>query len=77
MTSHIFEIFSNQRFQLLATGVLSATAAASLLLGYQALEREERLSQLKSSIPSPSEDYEAQRVNCPFAHRNALILTVL
>lgn len=34
------------------TAVLSGATVASLLLGYQALEREERLEQLKSSIPS-------------------------
>jgi hypothetical protein len=62
MSSRILDICSNQRFQLLATGLLSAAAAASLLLGYQALEREERLSELKSSIPSLTQDDDAQRV---------------
>lgn len=62
MSSRILDICSNQRFQLLATGLLSAAAAASLLLGYQALEREERLSELKSSIPSLTQDGDAQKV---------------
>ncbi|KAG6014392.1 hypothetical protein E4U43_006578 [Claviceps pusilla] len=42
---------SNPRFQLLLTAVLSGATAASLILGYQALEREERVEELKNSIP--------------------------
>lgn len=52
MASFLSDTFSNPRFQLIATAVLSGATAASLILGYQALEREERLSELKSSIPS-------------------------
>lgn len=51
MASFFSDTISNPRFQLLATAVVSGATAASLLLGYQALERNERISQLKNSIP--------------------------
>ncbi|KND87815.1 tRNA threonylcarbamoyladenosine dehydratase 2 [Tolypocladium ophioglossoides CBS 100239] len=51
MSSFISDTLASPRFQLIATAVLSGATAASLLLGYQALEREERLSKLKNSIP--------------------------
>lgn len=57
------DIFSNPRFQLLATAVLSGATAASLVLGYQALDREERLSELKRSIPALDDEHEVQRLN--------------
>jgi hypothetical protein len=46
------ETLSNPRFQLFATAIFSGATVASLLLGYQALEREERISELKNSIPA-------------------------
>jgi tRNA threonylcarbamoyladenosine dehydratase len=46
------DTFSNPRFQLFAAAVFSAATTASLLLGYQALEREERVYELKNSIPA-------------------------
>ncbi|RDA89191.1 hypothetical protein CP532_0541 [Ophiocordyceps camponoti-leonardi (nom. inval.)] len=50
----------SERFQLLvATAVISGAAVASLILGYQALEREARLSELKGSIPSLTEKLDA------------------
>lgn len=51
MSSFFSDTLSNPRFQFLATAVLSGATVASLILGYQALEREERLEELKSSIP--------------------------
>ena len=63
MTSQMFDRFSDHRFQLIATAILSGAAAASLLLGYQSLQREERLSQLKNSIPSLTEDHDVQKVS--------------
>jgi tRNA threonylcarbamoyladenosine dehydratase len=52
MASFFHDAVTNHRFQLFATAVISGATIATLLLGYQALEREERLSELKSSIPS-------------------------
>jgi len=63
MSSLISDAFANPRFQLLATAVLSGATVASLILGYQALEREERLTELKKSIPSLVEDdHEIKKV---------------
>ena len=56
MASFFSDTIANPRFQLFATAVLSGATVASLLLGYQALEREERLSELKQSIPSLADD---------------------
>ncbi|KAH7221467.1 hypothetical protein BKA60DRAFT_567870 [Fusarium oxysporum] len=55
------DTFSNPRFQLFAAAVFSAATTASLLLGYQALEREERVHELKSSIPA--DDPNIQQLN--------------
>lgn len=52
MSSYVQDVFSTPRSQLIATAVASGAAVASLIFGYQALEREERLSELKDSIPS-------------------------
>ncbi|KAM4065550.1 thiF family protein [Hirsutella rhossiliensis] len=49
------ELLASPRLQLIATAVLSGATAACLLLGYQALDREERLNELKSAIPSLAE----------------------
>ena len=63
MSSYISDIFSTTRVQLIATAVVSGATVASLILGYQALEREERLSQLKDSIPPITEGgHRAQKV---------------
>ena len=56
------DLFSTPRFQLFATAVLSGATVASLILGYQALEREERLEELKKSIP-PADDGHGAKVS--------------
>ncbi|KAG6306485.1 hypothetical protein E4U45_007056 [Claviceps purpurea] len=64
MTSFLSDTLSNPRFQLLLTAVLSGATVASLILGYQALEREERLEELKSSIPQLAENsHDANKLN--------------
>jgi PII-like signaling protein len=64
MSSYISNFFSTTRVQLIATAAVSGATVASLILGYQALQREERLSQLKNSIPPITEDgHHAQKVN--------------
>lgn len=62
MTSFISNTISNPRFELFATAAVSGATVAALILGYQAFERGERVSELKNSIPSLSEDHEIQRV---------------
>lgn len=56
MSSFLSDIFSTPRAQLITTAVVSGTVVATLIIGYQALEREERLSALKSSIPSVADE---------------------
>ncbi|KAG6192644.1 hypothetical protein E4U27_002377 [Claviceps purpurea] len=64
MASFLSDTLSNPRFQLLLTAVLSGATVASLILGYQALEREERLEELKSSIPQLADNsHEANKLN--------------
>lgn len=65
MSSFLSETFSSPRVQLLATAAVSGVTVAGLILGYQALEREERLSELKNSIPRlpNAEDDGSRRVN--------------
>lgn len=65
MLSSVSDLFSTPRVQLIATALVSGATVASLILGYQALEREERLSELKSSIPSlPEEGNKSGKVMC-------------
>ncbi|KHO01377.1 Molybdenum cofactor biosynthesis, MoeB [Metarhizium album ARSEF 1941] len=54
MASLIKDAITSPRFHLFATAVLSG-ATVALILGYQGLERERRLSELKRSIPSPGD----------------------
>lgn len=65
MSSFISDTLSNPRIQLLATAAVSGVTVAGLILGFQALEREERLSELKNSIPqlSNNENTRSRRVN--------------
>ncbi|SPN99847.1 related to E.coli molybdopterin-converting factor chlN [Cephalotrichum gorgonifer] len=52
MSPVLWDLISSPRFQLAATVVASGVTVAGLILGYQAFEQEERLSELKNSIPS-------------------------
>ncbi|KPM35387.1 tRNA threonylcarbamoyladenosine dehydratase 2 [Neonectria ditissima] len=61
MSSFISDTISNPRFPLFATAALSGATAASLILGYQALKREERVYELKNSIPR--DDAALQRLD--------------
>ncbi|KAJ3494085.1 hypothetical protein NLG97_g4304 [Lecanicillium saksenae] len=56
MSGYIPDLFSTPRGQLITTAVVSGAAVATLIFGFQALEREERLSALKNSIPSISDE---------------------
>ncbi|CAJ2504383.1 Uu.00g117770.m01.CDS01 [Anthostomella pinea] len=49
---------SNSRVQLAATAIVSGAVAASAVLGYQRLRREERIHELKDSIPSQDDEGE-------------------
>ncbi|KAK2020816.1 ThiF family protein [Colletotrichum zoysiae] len=56
MSSFFSKAASSPHAQLAATAVLSGATVACLILGYQALERKERIEGLKKSIPSSSAD---------------------
>ena len=56
MSQFVSDLVSNPRFQLAATAIASGATVAALILGYQAFEQEERLSELKNSIPSLKDD---------------------
>lgn len=74
MSGYIPEIFSTPRAQLLTTAVVSGAAVATLIFGFQALEREERLSALKSSIPSISEKHHTTKVRFYIHFKMALAI---
>lgn len=84
MSSFFSDSLANPRLQLLATAVASGATVASLILGYQALQREERLVELKSSIPPLTDsDHPLNKVRdfpffffffFSFSHFHALII---
>jgi tRNA threonylcarbamoyladenosine dehydratase len=51
----------NPKFQIAATAVISGATVACLILGYQSLEKAERISELKGSIPLPAEGEHAPK----------------
>lgn len=56
MSRLVSDLVSSPRFQLAATAIASGATVAALILGYQAFEERERLSELKNSIPSLDDD---------------------
>ncbi|WYZ39404.1 hypothetical protein EsH8_III_001318 [Colletotrichum jinshuiense] len=56
MSSFLSRAAACPHVQLAATAVLSGATVACLILGYQAFEREERIHDLKRSIPSSAEE---------------------
>ena len=54
--------FSNQHVQLAATALVSGITVAGVICGVQAIQRKERVEELKSSIPELSEDHKAELV---------------
>ncbi|KAL2212748.1 putative ThiF domain protein [Sarocladium strictum] len=62
MASQFFSSHSH-KFQLAATAVVSGVSVAILLLGYQALAREERVHDLKASVPALDEPHEVKKLN--------------
>ncbi|KAF2966910.1 hypothetical protein GQX73_g6658 [Xylaria multiplex] len=61
MASLLERASTNSRVQLAATAIASGAVVAGAILGYQRLQREERIHKLKSSIPSLANDNEALR----------------
>ncbi|KAK0392860.1 hypothetical protein NLU13_2354 [Sarocladium strictum] len=63
MASNLSSSLSSPKLQLFATAAISAATAVVLLLGYQALAREERIHDLKASVPSLDEPHDVRRLN--------------
>ncbi|KAI1760303.1 ubiquitin-protein ligase molybdopterin-converting factor [Hypoxylon sp. FL1150] len=61
MASFLERASSNSRVQLAATAVASGAVVAGAIFSYQRLQREERVHQLKDSIPSLIDEGEALR----------------
>ncbi|KAL2757699.1 hypothetical protein ACRALDRAFT_1061009 [Sodiomyces alcalophilus JCM 7366] len=55
MSSFLSKAASDPRVQLATTAIISGATVACLIFGYQSLAREERLDELKRSIPPPSD----------------------
>lgn len=61
MASFLERASTNPRIQLAATAIASGSIVAGAILGYQRLQRSERVHRLKNSIPSLADDDEALR----------------
>lgn len=67
MLSFFTDKLSTPKAQLIATAVVSGATIGSLIFAYQALEREERLTALKNSIPSlQDKNHSSQGVSFNF-----------
>lgn len=62
MTSLLSQPSSNSKLQLAATAVVSAAVAAGAVLSYQRLQKDERITRLKQSIPSPHDHEPVPKV---------------
>jgi hypothetical protein len=58
---------SNNKAQLAATAIISGAIVAGGILGYQHVRRQEKVEDLKSSIPRLGEEHQADKVRCSFA----------
>ncbi|PHH59167.1 hypothetical protein CDD81_3669 [Ophiocordyceps australis] len=63
MPSFVADTLQSPRFPLIAAAALSAISTAALIFGYQSLEREERLLELKKSIPSSTGDGQHRQLD--------------
>lgn len=64
MSSWIHRQSNSQYAQLAGAALLSGTAVAGVILGYQAVKRRAAIETLKRSIPRLDE-YSAQKVSLP------------
>jgi hypothetical protein len=65
---------SNPKLQLAATAAVSAVLTAAAVLSYQHLQRDDRVSRLKQSIPQPNDAEPSLPVSALLSH--ALIYTL-
>jgi hypothetical protein len=55
---------TNSKAQLAATAIVSGAIVAGGILGYQHVRRQEKVEDLKSSIPRLGEEHQADKVRC-------------
>lgn len=58
-SSFLSQATSNTKVQFATTAIVSGAVVASAILGYQQLQRNERINKLKDSIPSAGADRDA------------------
>lgn len=61
MASFLERATSSSKVQFAATAIASGAVVAGAILGYQRLQREERMHKLKDSIPSLIDESETLR----------------
>lgn len=65
MSSWIQRQSNSHYAQLAGAALLSGTAVAGAILGYQAVKRKSAIETLKRSIPQLDENHPAQKVSSP------------
>lgn len=58
---------NNTKAQFAATAIVSGAIVAGSILGYQHVRRQEKLEDLKSSIPPLGKEHQADKVRCAFS----------
>lgn len=69
-SSFLSQATSNTKVQFATTAIVSGAVVASAILGYQQLQRNERINKLKDSIPSLEADRDALGKVSPHLLRN-------
>ena len=64
MMAWMQRISGSKEFQFGATALVSGAVVASAILGYQHVRRQERVEDLKSSIPALGQGHQADKVCC-------------
>lgn len=72
MSSWLSRASSSKELQFGATAVLSGAAVAGAIFGYQALRRQERVEDLKNSIPELGKSHATKVVDSSKIHRAVL-----
>jgi hypothetical protein len=62
MSSWLSRATSSTQAQFAATAIVSGVVVAGAILGYQHVRRQERVEDLKSSIPELGRNYHAEKV---------------
>lgn len=62
MTSWLSRVASDDRTRFAATALVSGAVVAGAILGYQHIRRQERVEDLKASIPDIDEKHHAEKL---------------